>query len=287
MKHTRWLLLLALVAWASPSMADDDKKLASERFRAGEKAFAKGAFGVAAEAWERAGELERAATIADRVAAEASGDVRVAADALLARVTAKLSTVDVIGPGAARVRVGAREVSPPSKLRLKPGTYVVSVQDAEGGVREQRMELGAGASQTIDATTPSPPTPAEAPPAAPARAAPELAVSATPTEPPSRGVPALAWASFGLAAAGVGAFAFFGARTLDAQRTYEATPTAANRDAFYESRTISNVSLAAAGVFAVTGVVFVLGSRSGARTGAGGRVTLGANAGGAAIGGRF
>ncbi len=308
MKRTRWLFVVALVAWSAPSLADDAKKLASERFRAGEQAFAKGAFGVAAreferadelvphpsttmnaaEAWERAGDLERAATLAERVTETATGDVRIAADALLARVVTKLSTVEVIGPSSARVQIGGRDVSPPSKLHLKPGTYVVTMRGAAGDVREERVELAAGASKTLDATTPSAaPRPATHTDAPASAQAPAAATSPVEPAPPSRGVPALAWGSFGLAAAGVGAFAFFGTRTLSAQRTYEASPTATNRDAFYESRTLSNVSLAAAGVFAVTGVVLVLSSRSDTRTGQRRDLTLSANAGGATLGGRF
>jgi hypothetical protein len=66
--------------------------------------------------------------------------------------------------------------------------------------------------------------------------------------------------SLGLAAIGTGAAIFFGVRTLNARDEYESSGFTSpdSRESALQNRTLTNVSLVAVGVFAVTGIVLLL-----------------------------
>jgi len=268
--------VLAGIAIAGPAAADDSARAhAAERFKAAQLAWSTGQYAAAAEAftaadafvpnagarlnaaeaWERAGELDRAATVADTLIGAVDERAARAAAGLLARVKGRIATLSLSGSPDARVQVGDQIASPPRKLRLKPGSYAVSVSGI--GAVQQRISIEAGEERAFDAGRAPPPVP----PAPAPIVQPEAALAGKRAD-ASQGVPALTWVSFGLGAASLGAAGIFAARTLSTKNDYEASATPELRDDFYQNRKLTNVALAAAGIFTAAGVVLILTSGS-------------------------
>ena len=283
-------LLLVQALLPSPCHADDAeaRARAAEHFRAGERAFAKRAYVVAAEefekadalspheatkmnaadAWERGGELDRAAELADVVlSAKTESAARESAAALLARVGPSLATLEIVGDPTKSVRIGDRLFNPPKRIRQKPGTYELVVQ----GLPSRRIELIAGGFLTVD-------TGRGSAGGAPPPSKPKVLVSAPdPVANGSRGTGA--WVSIGtgigLTVASAGAFSVFGAMTIDAKKSYEADPTVSRRDTFYRNRILTNVALGATAVFAASTLVVVFTTSPQSRPPTAGSVGLG------------
>lgn len=198
----------------------------------------------AAEAWEAAGDLARAADLCDRVVSAPDTEARYLSVATrqLERLAPKIATIAIVGDASRRVRFGSIELPVPLRRRVMPGPVSFSVVDPETGRTETREVVGvAGETTTIDLG------------AAPAR--PEPQASAAMPPPARRGPPVASWIAFGVAAAGAGGVALFGVRTLDAKDAYERAPTLARRDAFYTERTLTDVALGTAVVAAAVGIV--------------------------------
>lgn len=259
---------LAAPALAAPPAAES--KRAAQSFAVGKTAYARGDFAGAAaafeqaafysphpapllnaaEAWELAGNFVRSAQLCDRVleGEDVDAKFRQAAQQQLSRVSPRITTVDVKTPEGARLGVqGERDETTGHRLRLTPGAHTVVVTYKTGETRSETVSLSAGASKELDMT--SPPPPKEAPPPEP-----------PPVLETHSGPPVGTWISFGLAAASGGAAAFFGVRTLDAQKNFDANPTEQTRDEFNSARLLTNVFIGVAVVSAAVGVVLWVAS---------------------------
>ena len=279
------------VAFAAPN--DDAHHRAAESFKQAQAAFQRGEFAAAGaafeqaayyephpapllnaeEAWEKAGELVRAAEDCDRVLAMASADEKFRAEAnkRLASLTPQIGTIDFTGPRTMVVRIDASaEVNVPARRRLAPGHHALTVVDLTSSQsRRGEVDLKTGETRSLDVSPgaplsgpPAPPPLTETPPDAPAAApAPAPAVAPAPAAasepaPPSTGADHTAsWIALGGAGAAGVVAGIFGAVTLGARDDYNATPTPATRDAFHRDKAITNVAIAVAGIAAATGVV--------------------------------
>ena len=256
-------LSLTSMASAEPT----EKQRAAELFAGGEAALKRGDFtgaGAAfeqaalyaphpsallnaAEAWELAGDLTRAAELCDRALAmkgieKAHANI---ANKQLARLEKKIATIDVVVPADTRVAVDDRDGIGPRRVRLKPGAHAIGVA---GGSRET-LTLAAGETRSW-----SPPA---APPPEPAKAS---AVVTEPTKPvPTSSRSVLPWIAFGVAGASGLAAAYFGfVQTAGAVDDFNANPTRATESAFDRNVVITDVLIGVAVAAAAAGGVLWL-----------------------------
>jgi hypothetical protein len=273
------VLLVARVATAAST--DDERARAAESFRQAQAAFERRDFAAAAaafeaaagfvphpaawlsaaDAWQRAGEPARAAEDCDRAhelpnleEAAAADHADYARDAAqcIERLRGRVALLAVAGAGATAVRVddGAEQVLP-ARRWVRPGHHVLTLVDLQSSrTRRMELEVRAGEERTVDATTSVPATVA-----APPRASPPTETAPSPAPARSHGIPAASWVAFGLAVPAAVAYGVTGIMTLQAQRDFDATPSASNRDAFYRDRTMADVSFAIALTAAAAGVV--------------------------------
>jgi hypothetical protein len=290
MRWTAASVALALVTLSSFASADGDeaRRRAGESYRGAQAAFKRrdfaaagaayeaaggfvphpAAFLAAADAWERAGEPDRAAEDCDRALAlpdlAAAGQkdaVHYERDAkeCLARLGPRVGTVDLAGTSTIAVRIdgGAQEILPKTR-RLRPGRHALAVTNlTTSETRTTELVIAAGERQRVDLDPPAPdPAPAPAPaPASPPLtfAAPELA-----GEHPSSRPSALTWTALGIGAAGAIASGILTVVLVHARSSYEDAPTQAGRDDFYRKVVWLDVGLAITAVSLVTGTVLWL-----------------------------
>lgn len=281
MTRAAWAVIALILSTTAVAAADDTpRERAREAFRVGKAAFAKRdftqaaqAFELAAEyaphpapllnaldAWLRAGELARAAEDCDRVLAMPASEPEhraVANDALL-KLSPRIGTVEVVGPSGVRVRLDdGAPFDLPARRRAMPGTHTIVVSTGKGETAPTTISVEAGKAQSLVGRllpegTLEPPTPrAEV---APRTESGEKARGGG----GSSGPPAATWISFAAGGVALGAAGYFGLRTLDAKREFEATPTERNADAFDRSRLFTNVVLGAGVAAIVIGGVFWL-----------------------------
>jgi hypothetical protein len=273
----------------------ESKELAAKSFAEGEAAFARRQFTAAAlaferagrlvphpsawlnasEAWERAGDLVRAAEGCDRVIELAEVRARFFSEAKkrLARIEPKIARIDVSGAPEHRVRIDGGEARrAPFSKRVLPGAHRI-VWTAPDGEHAMELELGPGDSQAIsldvEPQDEAPPLEAiqETPTSTPAVAAtpPPVEVEPEPptepsTEPepaiePSFGPPpAQSWVAFGAGGVAFGVGLTFGGLTIAAKNDFNATPTPATADDFFDRRRTANIAYAAAAVSVLVGV---------------------------------
>lgn len=213
----------------------------------------------AADAWERAGDLPRAADACDRALAlgETTGAFRDVALQRLERLVPKVGTLEVVGPDDVEVQIdGGAEMRPPRRRRLAPGAHRIRVVDRTLQARELSVTVEPGQTRTLDVS-------------------PELASLASAPDPGARaasgprgGPPWPSVLLLGASVVSAGAAGAFGAMTLSAQRAFDGDPSRENADTFYARRTATNVALGGALVLGAAGVVlWVLAP--GARAGGG------------------
>lgn len=272
---------LAFLA-TSPPVRGDDLSTARARFEAGRAAFRAGRYAEAgeayeasaaaqphaaplvnaAEAWERDGNLVRAAQACDRaLALAADATLRAAIQHRLARVTKGVGTISIEGAVEIQVRVDAGHgVAPPARIRLSPGRHHLTYVDTRTQ-RESEGEVSLAAGEERNVVVTSPPLPAAAqerePPPPPAVIAP-AALPPSEAPPPRRstgGPPVGAWVAFGAAGAAGAAAGVLGAMTLSSKQTYEEAPTRSALDDFYGKRLGTNLALGAAVVALGIGIV--------------------------------
>lgn len=245
---------------AQQSFAEAEAAFARREYAAAAAAFEQAARAVphpapwlnAAEAWEKAGASERAAEDCEQAlkVPEAAAVHRQAAESCLARHGPQLALLEVLGPNTATLRIADRSSELPARRWLRPGSYVLLLEDrASGASREEVLVLAAG--QRVARTlTPPPPPP---PPPALATQTPTTSPALT-ADGPGPGI--AAWAAFGVAGGATVGTVILGALTLSAQDNFEAAPSQDAADTFYGRRTGTNVALAVAIGAAGAGLLF-------------------------------
>lgn len=279
---SRWLVALAVIAFAGPSRADaedDRRERASRSFSEAKAAFSLHKYTAAATAfeeaarlvphpttwldaaaaWEAAGDPARAAEDCDRAIALGGADgVTTDAAQRLERLLPKIATLALKGRGNLLVRVDGSDPAPlPAVRRVAAGHHQLVVTDTATNERSTvDIDATAGSVRTVELGAQSP-----APP--PAR---ETTPPVTMPVAASSGPPLGSWIAFGIGAtAALGAGAF-GVLTLSAKSTYEETPTQATLDDFKTDRLITNVVAATAVVAVAAGLVIWAVTPRAART---------------------
>ena len=217
----------------------------------------------AAFAWERAGELARAADAFEQ-ALDSAGldDSRASASReRLAALKRQLGYVFVSRPiGATASLLHAEKVPIPAKIHVPPGKHDVVVHLRDGSTETKSVTVRAGESVDVgveqSALGPAPgPGPAEdsapsTPPESPAADAGES----------SCGQCTWGWVAIGGAVVAAGVGTYFGLRTLSARDDFEDSkrtdPDA--HDRAVTSRTLTNVAFGVAAVSGAAGVVLLL-----------------------------
>jgi hypothetical protein len=270
-------------AYAQPAtaftQADDRGRLASEHFRRGRDAFLRNdfhgagrafddAFAAAphhdslwnaAQSWESAGELARAANRYAaylRVAPPGAPD-RFGATAALAALARKLGRIHVYASTADQPHVDGEALTG-EFVYVYPGTHVVTIQRGTGTIdREVSVAAQEDKSISFAGSNDTPPAP---PPHAAAREPLGAATSPERSADHPGGLPP--WTVLlggGLTLAGAGAATFFGLRSLDAKNEFDRRPSIDLLESGRNDQTLTNVALGVTiGLAVVTACVAVL-----------------------------
>ena len=178
------VILLFAITLASTARADDREARATQSFRRGAAAYAKGDFLVAAQAFEEANTILPAGAAlynAGLAWAGAHEDLRAAVDFAIAldmglvsaaqiedaqkrlgELDAKLSAIDVTVPEGTRVEVDS-VATDALHVRLQPGDHVVRATFQDGSTAQKTVTLAAGTPSALELVPP----PKEAPPPPP------------------------------------------------------------------------------------------------------------------------
>lgn len=178
------------------------------------------------------------------VGVEADGADLASARVLLDDAPVAQGTAVAVDPGAHRIKAAADGFTPTT----------LDVVAREGELRRAvRVKL-----------SPTPASPTAAAPNAHDSGEHDRAERApSPPEPPSAWGPPLAGViAFGVAVVAGGVGVIYGVRTLGARDDFDANPTTATRDAFYDNRLVANVGFFTAGAAAIVGgVIWVVAPR--------------------------
>jgi len=251
----------------------DARKEATHAFLEGEKAFKGGDYVVAGEAfdrayslaphhdvlwnsaraWQRAGEVARAANLYARFILDAPPDAadRPKATAELAQLASKLGKIEVQAAPSDTVWIDGA-ILERRFLYVIPGAHLVRIKS---GDRDESTteKVGAGAVVSVAQRTLVPP------PSPPAQSAPPP--SAAPSEPSPSGhgwSPMVVWIGAGATLAVAGIAVWSGVDTLNAKNEFDAAPTQSQLDSGHGKETRTNVLIgASAGLLVLTGVAAV------------------------------
>ena len=240
----------------------------------------------AARAWEKAGELTRAANLCARYLADAPEDDsrRTKANALIGELTPKLGRIEVIDKGAKNVQIDGQ----PRELEV---TYVDAGDHTVSGVFGDRVvrrkiSVVAGSLARVVLEKPKP----KPEPTAPAAQAPEqdLAPPAEPSKKPLK--PTWVYVGAGVTAVLAGATVWSGLDTQSARTDYDANPTPEGLDDGRAKQRRTNLLLGASVVAGVgTGALalFFTDWSSEPKPEPEADLAIGVGPDGVAIGGRF
>ena len=289
--RSRWAAAIILIAVASPSLAAppptaEQRKAAAAKFKEGEGAFKAGdylhagaafedayriaphhsALWNAARAWQKGGDVRRAAGLYARYLRDAPLDDpdRKSATSALLQLSAKLGRFEVQAPGADEVKIDGNLVEG-SIAFVHPGSHTLRATFG-GKVVERVLSIEAGA--TVSVAVPPPSSEPAAPPVA---SAPPPPTPAPTTAPPSDRKPApevrsgwsptVVWIG-GIATVAVGGVAIWsGLDTNRARTTFDHDPSEANLASGRDKQTRTNILLgvtAGVGVLTVATAVFLV-----------------------------
>lgn len=215
----------------------------------------------AALAWEKAGELARAAdAFESALDSEGLDEGRASASRdRLAALKRQLGYLFVAKPIGATVSVAhAEKVSIPAKIHVSPGDYEITVQRSDGTTETKNVSARAGEVIRVDVEGSG-----LGPGPEPATAEPETApTDPGPTDEPSGSCSQCTWGwvAIGGAAVAAGVGTYFGLRTLSARDEFEDSDREDSdaHDRAVTSRTVSNVAFGVAIVSGAVGVVLLL-----------------------------
>lgn len=214
-----------------------------------------------AMAWDRGGQLARAADAYRRVLDEKGlDDARAqAAKDRLGALEHDLAVLRIQEPAGAKASVAhVQDALVPCVIHLTPGSHVVTVIRPNGETTRRTVEARAGQDVEflIEVAPPAPPEPQPPQPPAPVEPAEEDGTTAT-----------WGWVALGSAVAFSGAATYLGVQTLGARDDFESSDrlNADDRDRALRYRTWTNVAWGAAAVTGTVGVVLLLSSGEGKR----------------------
>jgi tetratricopeptide (TPR) repeat protein len=217
----------------------------------------------AALAWEKAGELARAAdAFESALDSEGLDDGRATASReRLAALKRQLGYAFVTKPIGATVSVAhAENLSIPAKIHLAPGNHELTVRRSDGTTSTETISVRAGeAVQVAVAAGGLNPSPIEPAPEDDPRPTP-----ADPTEPDraddSCSQCTWGWVAIGGAAVAAGVGTYFGLKTISARDEFEDSDRQNDdaRERAIEARTASNVAFGVAVVAGTVGVILLL-----------------------------
>jgi tetratricopeptide (TPR) repeat protein len=275
-RHATWLIAAAACSMAAATQAAPESESASELDKKARAAFEEKRFRDAAKlfeeanrrapfpatqfnaalAWERAGELPRAADAYElALSLDGLDDARTGtASERLSALKKNLGYLVITRPMGASVSVAHVKNAPiPTHVHVTPGSHVIIVRDRTG--REQRKEARVFAGETAQIAL-------ELPTPEPTRPAPKPAVEAKKDSAPSDGSAQRTWGYVALGGGVVlgAAAAFLGVKTLDALDEYKGSDrrNLDARDRTLRYRTWTNVALAGAVVSGAVGLYLVL-----------------------------
>jgi hypothetical protein len=216
----------------------------------------------AALAWEKAGELARAAdAFESALDSEGLDEGRAGASRdRLAALKRQLGYVFVSKPIGATLSVAhVEKLAIPAKIHLTPGTHEIIVRRPDGSTEKKSVSVRAGESLELafegGGLGPGPaPAPDEPPESKPTPVVDEPAAGGSCSQ------CTWGWVAIGAGAVGAGVGAYFGLRTLSARDEFEDSnrTDAEARDRAVSSRTLSNVGFGVAIVGIGVGVVLLL-----------------------------
>ncbi len=218
---------------------------------------------TAAQAWELAGELARAAdAYAKALATPKLSDTQATRSReRLAELEKETGVVVVMGPDSTRVQLDDQmETAAPARLHGSPGPHVVTIVRADGQTESRTVNLEKGGTVEMDTTKKA--TPEEK---APPKKAAEPVPLAEPKKQPVRveKEPSNAWATVGFVATGAGVATLAGGALLgisakDAEDTYKAAPTQETLDHAKGLETKTNILFITGGVLTAAGIGLVV-----------------------------
>lgn len=264
-----------------PTEISDRGRLASDHFRRGRAAYLRQDFQAAgrafddafaaaphhdvlwnaAQSWENAGEIARAANryAAYLRLAPATASDRPSATASLASLTRRLGRLHVFASANEQPRVDG-EVVTDEVFYVYPGTHVVTVQ-RKRGTTEREVSVAAGQDASVsfgaDPAEAGPSSESKAPSSAPTPSAPTSSELRREPVPAMRPLPP--WTVIvggGLVVVGAGATTFFGLRSLGAKSDFDRHPSADLLGSGRDDQTRTNVALGVTlGIAVVTACV--------------------------------
>ena len=211
----------------------------------------------AALAWEKAGDVERSADAFEQAidTGQLTGKQQTDAEKRLDKWKTRLGKLVFAEQDGVTVTVGRfHDKEPPFHGYFKPGSYEVAFSSVDDRTRVEQVEVAAGVIMHVDAPEDSPG---------------DVTRDRSKDEEQKGGSHTLAWVSLGVAGAATGGAILLGLRALDAKSEFERSEYTSQdaHDRADSYRTWTNVSWAAAGLFAVSGGALLLwgGKEEGAR----------------------
>lgn len=267
------LLVVAVLAAASPAPAQERASVAAQLFEAAAAASARGDHAAAATAfeqayrlgprgatifnaalsWDSAGKTERAADAYAHALShqDLAADARERAEQRLAELRPSLGLLAIEAvPGLTIDVAHVSLAKAPLEVYVLPGVYKVVIHDAEGVLSEREMTVAAGARADLNLVGQLQPRVREAPPPPPQRDA----------QPPSAAAKTAGFVLLGTSALAAGAAIYLGVSALSARDDFVDSGET-DRDAHDRAatlRTLTNVAWVGAGVLAATGGVLLL-----------------------------
>jgi tetratricopeptide (TPR) repeat protein len=213
----------------------------------------------AGDAYEKAGELAKAARTYERVMTlEQSGEQdRADATDRLAKITPQLGRIELGGGASIRVRIDQEEYHGGDRVWVEPGEHVVTLVDVDGA-KQRTVDVAAGATRSVELAS-----------LMPSAEKPETQVKDDePVDPdpiptdegPKKkgGIRAPTLIAFGLAAVGLGGGIYFGLQVNDAEKKYNDDPNRDDLDRFKKNKLYANIGFGVAAAGAITGTILLV-----------------------------
>lgn len=216
---------------------------------------------TAAQAWELAGEPDRAADDYARALSTPKLEDEQSARARqrLEKLEPDLGIVAVVGHEDTRVQLDNHmEMTLPARLHGVPGDHILTVQRAKGAVERRAITLTKEKPLEIDAEASEAAAPEPAPAAQPVQFSEPRKVPIRVEQAPRPVLLTVGWVATGAGVAALGGAVLLGLSANDAEDTFKAAPTRETYDHAKGLQTKTNVMLVTGGVLTVLGVGLVV-----------------------------
>jgi tetratricopeptide (TPR) repeat protein len=214
----------------------------------------------AGDAYEKAGELAKAARIYERVMTlEQSGEQdRSDATDRLAKITPELGRIELGGGASIKVRIDEEEYRGGDRVWVEPGEHVVTLVDVDAA-KKRTVDVAKGATASVELASLMP-SAAKAE-VAPSKDEPDTDEPAGPVDEGPRkkgGIRPPTLIAFGVGALGLGAGVYFGLQVNDAEKKYNDDPNRDDLDRFKKNKLFANIGFGVAAAGAITGTVLLV-----------------------------